>query len=232
MDGGAKKPPRIQVERDGPYLVTGKVPLAEERIIIGPDGEPERWEKGRAYPDREIYSLCRCGASKIKPFCDGTHFEIAFDGTETAGRDGYLEHAEKTIGPGIDLTWSQEYCAVARFCHGGTGAWACAEQSDDPAVKVTAIAQACACPSGSLVAWDKETGKPIEPAFDPSIGLIEKPRAGTSGAIWVKGCIPVIAADGFEYERRNRVTLCRCGASKNKPFCDGEHVRIGFKAGG
>jgi CDGSH-type Zn-finger protein len=47
----------------------------------------------------------------------------------------------------------------------------------------------------------------------------------------VAGGIPTVAADGFEYEVRNRVTLCRCGASKNKPFCDGTHAAINFRDG-
>ena len=41
----------------------------------------------------------------------------------------------------------------------------------------------------------------------------------------------VVAKDGHRYEVRNRVTLCRCGASKNKPFCDGSHAAIEFKDG-
>jgi CDGSH-type Zn-finger protein len=47
--------------------------------------------------------------------------------------------------------------------------------------------------------------------------------------LWVRGGIPVISADGFAYEVRNRVTLCRCGASANKPFCDGSHYKISFR---
>ena len=38
-----------------------------------------------------------------------------------------------------------------------------------------------------------------------------------------------VIRDGFAYEVRNRVTLCRCGASKNKPFCDGSHAAIKFR---
>ena len=40
----------------------------------------------------------------------------------------------------------------------------------------------------------------------------------------------LILADGTTYEVRNRVTLCRCGASQNKPFCDATHASIGFTA--
>jgi CDGSH-type Zn-finger protein len=221
---------RIKITKDGAYCVTGKVPLAQDRMIIGTDGEPEKWEKGCTYADRDTYALCRCGKSKDKPFCDGSHFEIAFDGTEMAGRDAYLEHVERTVGPGLDLTWSPEFCAVARFCHKREEAWGYVERSDDPEAREVAVEEACACPSGSLVAWDKETGAAIEPELEPSISLIENPQTGTSGPLCVKGGIRVESADGFEYEPRNRVTLCRCGESENKPFCDGSHVAIGFKS--
>jgi CDGSH-type Zn-finger protein len=63
-----------------------------------------------------------------------------------------------------------------------------------------------------------------------TIGLIEDPAEHCSGPIWLRGGIAVVSADGFEYEVRNRMTLCRCGASKNKPFCDGAHASIKFDA--
>jgi CDGSH-type Zn-finger protein len=43
--------------------------------------------------------------------------------------------------------------------------------------------------------------------------------------------VRVVAADGTPYEVRNRVTLCRCGNSRNKPFCDGSHEDVGFREG-
>ena len=230
MTSDPKGARRIKVTKDGPYIVSGNVPLAEEDIVIGCDGEPDRWDKGPSFPVRETYALCRCGASKGKPFCDGSHVEAAFDGTETAGRGPYLENVERTVGPGIDLTYSEEFCACARFCHGGKDAWNYAEASDDPEARAKALEEAGDCPSGSLVAWDKETGAAIEPACEPGISLIEDPRTGTSGPLWVKGAIPVESADGFEYERRNRATLCRCGRSDRKPFCDGSHLDAGFKS--
>jgi CDGSH-type Zn-finger protein len=227
---GPSKNQRIKVTKDGPYIVTGNVPLEQENIVIGGDGEPSCWEKGPSFPHGETYALCRCGASKTKPFCDGSHFAEAFDGTETASHEPYLEQAEKTCGPGVDLTWSQELCAVACFCHRGEEAWGYAERSDNAEARKAAIEEACACPSGSLVAWDKESGKAIEPEFEPSISLVENPQTGTSGPIWVKGRIPIESADGHEYEQRNRVTLCRCGQSNKKPFCDGTHVSIKFRS--
>ncbi len=219
-----KKHPRIKVTKDGPYVVTGNVPLAREVSVIGGDGEPARWEPGPDFPRRESYALCRCGRSENKPFCDGTHIRTGFDGTETAGRRGYLEDVERTVGPGVDLTWSPEYCIEARFCHRGEGAWGYAERSDEPEARAEAVRQSCACPSGSLVAWDKERGEAVEPELEPSVSLIENPPDGTVGPIWVKGGIPVESVDGFQYEERNRVTLCGCGKSSRKPFCDGSHL--------
>jgi hypothetical protein len=73
------------------------------------------------------------------------------------------------------------------------------------------------------VVWDKKTGKAIEPELEKSIELIEDPAIGVSGPIWVRGGIPIESADGNTYEIRNRVTLCRCGKSSNKPFCDSSH---------
>ena len=52
-----------------------------------------------------------------------------------------------------------------------------------------------------------------------------------SGPIWVKGGIRIEGADGKSYEIRNRVTLCRCGQSSNKPFCDGTHASMHFHDG-
>jgi CDGSH-type Zn-finger protein len=219
---------KIKILKDGPLIVTGDIPLAEEIMIIGGDNEPESWKKGRVYPRAPRYSMCRCGASKGKPFCDGAHLKIGFDGTETAGREDYFILAERTTGPELDLTWSAKHCVLARFCHRAGDAWTLAERSDIPSCRETAIQEACDCPSGALVAWNKKTGEAIEPDLEPSIGLIENPKIGVSGPIWVKGRIPIESSDGTIYEVRNRVTLCRCGASKNKPLCDGAHIDIGF----
>ncbi len=230
MTDDRKGKPEIKITKDGPYVVRGNVPLAEDHIVIGPDGEPEKWENGASYPERESCSLCRCGRSKNKPFCDGSHLETGFDGTEAAEKRPYLEGSEKESGPGVDLTWSESLCACARFCHAGEDAWGYMERSDDPEARRRAVQEACDCPSGSLVAWDKKTGKAIEPDLAPGIGLIEIPETGMSGPIRVKGGIPIESADGVAYEVRNRVTLCRCGRSKKKPFCDGSHIEDGFQA--
>jgi CDGSH-type Zn-finger protein len=63
-----------------------------------------------------------------------------------------------------------------------------------------------------------------------AVGVIENPVEGCSGPIWLRGGVPLISADGHQYEVRNNMTVCRYGASKNNPFCDGSHASIGFRA--
>ncbi|MFR7812811.1 MAG: CDGSH iron-sulfur domain-containing protein [Butyricimonas faecihominis] len=58
-----------------------------------------------------------------------------------------------------------------------------------------------------------------------------KTRRSVAVVLFVRGGIPIDDTEGVRYELRNRVTLCRCGASSNKPFCDGTHVSIRFRDG-
>jgi CDGSH-type Zn-finger protein len=222
---------KIKILKDGPYLVSGAIPLAKEITVPDKDGIPLKWEGVGKYPIQETYTLCRCGQSKNKPYCDGIHTKIGFDGTETADHENYIDQAETITGPNLLMTDVEKLCTEAMFCHRAGTAWNLTKKSDDPKSKEIAIQEACDCPSGRLVVWDKNTGKPIEPKFEPCISLIEEPYRKISGPIWVKANIPIESEDGTMYEKRNRVTLCRCGKSKNKPFCDGIHLSIGFKNG-
>jgi hypothetical protein len=122
-----------------------------------------------------------------------------------------------------------DLCAEARFCSARGKIWnrVTVDGADSCAVVVE---QSELCPSGRYTAVDLATRVVHEPDLEPSIGLVEDPQAGVSGPLWVRGGIPVVSADGEPYEVRNRVTLCRCGGSKNKPFCDSTHVDIGFDA--
>jgi len=226
-----KNKARVVVSKDGPYLVTGDVPLAEQIIATDSEGGSESWEQGTTYKEQASYALCRCGRSKKKPFCDGTHSRAEFDGTETANRAAYREQAAVQDGPSsLALMDAEHLCAFARFCDPNGQVWSQIDQTDDPAVRATFLRQVGNCPAGRLVAWDKESGKPVEPELPVSIGLIEDPPQQCSGPIWLRGGIQLVSADGFEYEVRNRMTLCRCGESSNKPFCDGTHASMKFKA--
>ena len=213
---------RIKINKDGPYLVSGRVPLSSQTIDIDSNGHSCGWQEDGQYPDEERYSLCRCGMSKNKPFCDGTHTRVNFDGTETAKRESYLKTAKRIEGPTVDLTDAREFCAAARFCDRAGGIWKLVSQSGKPEARKLAEDEARNCPSGRLVLWDKN-GKTIEPKFEPSIVVVEDPQENMEGPLWVRGYIPIESADGYVYERRNRVALCRCGKSSNKPFCDGSH---------
>ncbi len=222
---------KIAVTKNGPYIVSGGLPLDKEIIAAGSDGIPLKWEKGGAFPLKETYSLCRCGASKNMPYCDGAHKNPGFDGTETAGNVKYMDQIDTYEGPGLVLTDAEKLCAVALFCHRDGDAWDLTGRSADEKAKETAVQESCDCPSGRLVAWDKKTGRPIEPPFEPSISVTEDPVHQVSGPLWVKGGVLIESSDKSPYEIRNRVTLCRCGHSKNKPFCDGCHITSRFSDG-
>jgi CDGSH-type Zn-finger protein len=225
-----RKDAKIMITKDGPYLVSGGLPIDIQ--IIGKEGEPEKWVKGRDMPSNKPCALCRCGQSKDKPFCDGTHAKVGFDGTETASGEPFDKQAQVMNGPTLRLKDAPALCSAARFCHRGGGTWELTHHSDDPKVRELAIEEACNCPSGRLVEYDKRTGKVIEKEFEQSISLIEDPQNKVSGPIWLKGGVTVESSDGSTYEVRNRVTLCRCGgSSKNKPFCDGTHIDVGFYDG-
>jgi CDGSH-type Zn-finger protein len=218
---------RITITKNGPYIVSGNVPMEEKIIVGGEDGN--EYVEGRSFPLKGQYALCRCGHSKNMPYCDGEHTRRYFDGSETASREPYLNRAEVFAGPAITLTDEEDLCAFARFCHIRQGSvWELTEDSGNPESKEGAIKTACDCPAGRLVAWDNETGQPIEPYYQPSIVILQDPSRNCSGPLWVRGGIPIEASDGAVYEVRNRVTLCRCGKSENKPFCDANHVSAEF----
>jgi len=225
-----KKPvnAKVQIVKDGPYMVSGGLPLTKQTIGTNEAGESVRWVPGHAYPPQAKYALCRCGHSASKPFCDGSHAKVGFDGTETASRESYKNQATIIQGPLMSLTDVQSLCAFARFCDPHGKVWHLVNQTDDASARKHFVKEVGDCPSGRLVARDNATGEPIEPEYEPSIGLVEDPANACSGPLWLRGGVQVMAADGFAYEVRNRVTLCRCGASQNKPFCDGVHASIKF----
>jgi len=221
--------PKVVVSKNGPYLVSGGVPLAKQTIVTDREGGSHEWKEGPDIAAKSSYALCRCGHSANKPFCDGTHQKVGFDGTETASREPYRSQAQMMEGPALALSDVESLCAFARFCDPNGQVWNQVERTDEPQVREMFIRQVNNCPSGRLVAWDRATGKPIEHKLPVSIGVVEDPAEGVSGPLWLRGAIPVEAADGHAYEVRNRVTLCRCGASGNKPFCDGSHAKIKFR---
>ena len=222
---------KVVITKDGPCLVSGSVPLAVQVIALNREGLAWDWVPGRSFQVEASYTLCRCGASATKPFCDGSHAKVRFDGKETASRETVARQSETYDGPALTLSDAENLCAFARFCDAGGKIWSLVEQTDNPAARDLVIREANHCPAGRLVVHDKKTRKAIEEPLPPSIGLVEDPALGCSGPLWVRGGIAIESADGARYETRNRVTLCRCGASSNKPFCDGSHASIKFDDG-
>lgn len=214
---------KIRVLKNGPCLVSGNSPLIKMTIQCNNQGIADKWLKGEKLQTPETYALCRCGKSLNKPFCDGSHVKVNFDGTEVSDNEPFDKMAKEIDGPTLKLKDAEILCASARFCHRGGDIWQVVPQSDEAWARKNAIENSCDCPSGRLVVIDKMSGKTIEPPLEKSIGLIEDPAIGVDGPIWVRGGIPVYSADGKRYEIRNRVTLCRCGKSTNKPFCDSSH---------
>ncbi len=220
---------KIVVSKNGPYIVSGNVPLSVQIITPNKEGYSWDWKQGKSFRAPSKYQLCRCGHSKNKPFCDDTHKKIRFNGKETATRKPFVKQAETFDGPRLVLEDAQNLCAFARFCDPGGQIWNLIEATDDPKARELAIREANHCPSGRLVVKYKKSGKEIEQKIPESIGLVEDPALGCSGPLWVRGGIRIESEDGTRYEMRNRVTLCRCGMSSNKPFCDGSHASVKFK---
>ena len=214
--------PKIKVRRNGPYLVTGGPPLTVKRPVESENGEPLTWKTRELEGEsRSTYALCRCGQSGDKPFCDGTHSTVDFDGTETAPTEPYDERSTSYPGTGIEVFDDREICVHAGFCGNQvSNVWKMVDSTDDTVVRSQMIAMIERCPSGALSY--AIAGDVIEPDLPLEVAIVP------DGPLWLSGGIPVTRSDGEEVEIRNRITLCRCGASSNKPYCDGSHAEVGF----
>ncbi len=222
---------RITILRDGPYVVSGQPPMNQQFIIPNEEGVSWEFKAGESYKMTEPTSLCRCGESKNKPYCDGAHTMAVWDPSLTASTQPLLDNVETYEGPEVTLTDNESFCVFARFCDAKGRVWNLVGRSDNPTARELTIREANMCPGGRLSAWDNKTQQPFEPKYDPSLALIEDPAIHVSSGLWVRGGIPVQVEGGDTYEVRNRVVLCRCGQSTNKPFCDGTHASMKFKDG-
>ncbi|MDL2280802.1 CDGSH iron-sulfur domain-containing protein [Selenomonadales bacterium OttesenSCG-928-I06] len=215
------KDKKIRILPKGPYEISGDIPLKKCLVIPDAENRSDRWEDGKVYETAgEVYHLCRCGHSQNKPFCDYRHLDTGFEGKEVAKHEFYDDKAKLYKGPTIDLLDNSELCAVVRFCK---NTWHLVKDSDNPESREQAIYEASACPAGRLIAVEKD-GTKIEPELKQEIGVVQDVPKNHKGPLWVKGGITVEGSNGVYYEVRNRVTLCRCGESKNMPFCDGHHL--------
>ena len=148
IDGGPSEPVRekniLTLNENGPIYIEGNI-----QILSGDGAE--------LLEDTRI-SLCRCGESQHKPFCDDIHTITGFTD------EGKVQINEKTTHE---------------------------EQTTSEKLQIT-----------------------LQP----------------NGPLNLKGPFIVRNADGEIGFQGNRAALCRCGMSKNRPFCDGTHVKIGFSA--
>lgn len=224
----------IEIREKGPYAVHGKVPLVQKKRITSQDGEALAWTTTETLPADEGYVLCRCGQSKTKPFCDGTHDRIEFNDTGPAEFKPVADTQEIVEGDGIRVKIDNSYCVHAKYCFNKvSGIRKLMPESASANAKSQIIAMVDRCPSGTFVyelPLDGEMTE-IEAELPREVAAIsEDARTKTAGPLWVTGSVPIMKPDGTFLETRNRVTLCRCGQSKNKPFCDGSHASVGFKA--
>jgi len=205
------KTPTIE-ERNGGPLVTIRLP------VLNGSG-------GKALETRPTMALCRCGASKNKPFCDGSHNDIGFDSTPSEDRtkDEILTYE----GEEITVHYNRLLCSHAAVC--GARQKAAFDSSRKPwivpdnASKEGIMEVVKHCPSGAL-----RYALPGE-APQHARGDVDGITVEKDGPYRVSG-VPLAAARLANGANPNKYVLCRCGASKNKPYCDGSHFDIGWKA--
>ncbi len=197
--------PTIKPAADGPYLVKNLKQFSNRK------GDIEA---------KATVALCRCGESANKPFCDGTHAKIAFSSAKLEGR--VADERQDYEGEKVAIHDNRGVCAHAGSCTDGLPSVFRLKQEPwiDPqgAPAQDVIETIRKCPSGAL-------------SYTVD-GVEHRDRGeGDPGAIFVSQNGPYVVTGGPELldtplgegASTEHFTLCRCGASKNKPFCDGSH---------
>jgi len=164
--------------------------------------------------------LCRCGASKNKPFCDGSHSAAGFTSKRVRKRD---KPAAEFAGRDLTIVDDAGLCAHAGHCVAGAPDTFFTKGEDgrvshpDASPTDQVIATIRKCPSGSLLY--RRDGRIVDDYAESSEIEIEKDGPLLVRKVELKEADPAT---------QNHYTLCRCGASLNKPFCDGMHAKIKF----
>ena len=205
----SEKKTSITPTPDGPYLVNGLKIFANK--------------KGRI-ETKATMALCRCGESANKPFCDGTHAKISFSSSEIEGRieDKRYDYQGKSI----TIHDNRSICAHAGHCTDGLAAVFRLREEPwihpDAASATEIIATIQRCPSGAL-GYTVDNVEHRDQDRDPMVTVTK------DGPYAVTGGIELVDQPLGEGASTEHYTLCRCGGSKNKPFCDGTHWHIEFK---
>lgn len=195
--------PTISTSTNGPLVVANITEITEAN--------------GNVFPiDKPKIALCRCGESKSKPFCDGTHGKINWTDEKQDGRQP--RRVDTYVGKKITIHDDRGICSHAGFCTDGlpkvfrmrTEPWI-----DSDAESVEEIIKTIQkCPSGAL-------SYSIDGVLHNKFTDVSEIQVTEDGPYIVKGAIELKDADKPESEEH--YALCRCGKSKNKPFCDGQH---------
>ena len=207
--------PKIACLPNGPYYLLNDMTPAPVPNLCRANGESCASVRGAA--------LCRCGGSKNKPFCDGTHGTIGF--TDKRVADDSQNRRINYVGMHITIHDNRGICAHAGFCTDrlksvfrmGQEPWI------DPngASAEEIIATIKECPSGAL-SYSIEAVEHRDHTREPMVTITN------DGPYAITGGIELIGVTFGEGASKEHYTLCRCGASKNKPFCDGTHWQVGF----
>ena len=202
------KPVTIKAVQDGPYIVKDLQNFSNQKGAI---------------ECKESIGLCRCGQSANKPYCDGTHKNIGFSSENQS--DSTRDRLDNYPAKGITIHDNRGICAHAGYCTDGLPS--VFRQREDPFVDpdgasieeiIDIINQ---CPSGAL-SYSIEDESDTRIITDASIFI------APNGPYVVKGKAVLLDTAKGKGASESHCTLCRCGASKNKPFCDGSHWDINF----
>ena len=179
---------------------------------------------GTAVDAQSEMALCRCGSSKNKPFCDGSHLDIGFSSAydDISKRDRVYTYA----GRDITVHYNRLLCSHAAKC--GAMLNSVFDVSRDPWIdpdqgavdEIMAVVNAC--PSGAL-SYSENNGEPCHLHGAECVIEIEEHGPYHIRNVEIKGAKWATQACEKKY------VLCRCGHSRNKPFCDGAHVDIGWR---
>ena len=200
--------PKIEFEKNGPIEVSHLKSFKNSR--------------GEMIAVKNKLYLCRCGASQNKPFCDGRHKAVGF--TDAKSPERVADASDEYQGKEITIFDNRGICSHAGFCTSGLPAvWSEKKWCDaDGAPKEDIIKTIKKCPSGALsYAIDGR----LSSNYYPDQTEIHVAR---NGPFLVRGRAE-IAAEKLQGVSEDHFALCRCGHSKNKPFCDGSHWYAGFK---
>ncbi len=201
--------PTISCAKNGPMIVKGL-----ENFI---DSDGQRLET------RPAMGLCRCGASLNKPYCDGNHKYAGF--TDEASPERTPDELRAYAGQAITILNNPLLCSVAEYCHReletvfDTRKDPWIDPDGDALEHIKGLIEKC--PSGALSY--AINGEPQPTRNCAATITIEK-----NGPLRITGSIELKDADWGQGASQEHYTLCRCGASKNKPFCDGSHSAIHF----